>query len=573
MKTYRIGPNWRRLTGWALALSAIPLLTTWDWLPARAAPASVGDYLPPGGSWERADEIAVDLRDDTRPEQVAALASRLGVSLAPNSAVSGPRRLMRARVAPERQQALLAQLRRDPLVEAAEPLRYVTALWKPNDPRYEEQWNFRLIGMEKAWEKARGKGAIVAIIDTGVALESDRKCKQAKDFKETKFVRGYDFIGRDDHPADDHGHGTHVAGTVAESTNNREGVAGIAFEATLMPLKVLTADGYGTTADIADAIHFAADHGAHVINMSLGGPTPDRLMQNACRYAYKKDVAIVCAAGNSGREGVGYPAAFRECIAVSSVGPSGNLAFYSSWGKEVAIAAPGGDKTNGEQDGVLQNTLAPTDGYYSFQGTSMASPHVAGVAGLLVSQGVKDPAQIRQVLQKSAARKEPKEKYGAGVLDAAKAVKAAEEEQREPSRRWGFAFVLGVLGLAVARFRARTAGLAGIPVAATLLFLAGMALPELLAGRFEHGSPANMLGHSALLPLGLLALSLRRPAALRFLAALAAGFAAHLLWDGLRAAAPFSFEAGWRAFPWLWVNVAVAAGVAITALRRGYSEE
>src|SRR5262249_20209933 len=148
-----------------------------------------------------------------------------------------------------------------------------------------------------------------------------------------------------------------VAGTIAESTNNNEGVAGIAFEATVMPLKVLTAQGSGRMSDIAAAIRYAADHGANIINMSLGAPWPDAITRNACKYAREKAVTIVCAAGNSGGEGVGYPAAYPDCIAVSALGPTGELAPYSSWGSQVAISAPGGDKSRGEDAGILQNTV------------------------------------------------------------------------------------------------------------------------------------------------------------------------------------------------------------------------
>src|SRR5256885_16052742 len=125
-------------------------------------------------------------------EGVASLARGLRLRLAENSPLGDPDRILRARVTPADAPGLLAALRRDPLVEAAEPLHMVTALWKPDDPRYAEQWNFRMIGMEKAWDKTRGKGAIVAIIDTGVALENDQKCYRAQDFVDTRFVRGYD---------------------------------------------------------------------------------------------------------------------------------------------------------------------------------------------------------------------------------------------------------------------------------------------------------------------------------------------------------------------------------------------
>jgi serine protease len=121
-----------------------------------------------------------------------------------------------------------------------------------------------MVGAEAAWERARGKDVIVAVIDTGVAAKDSPRGKRARDFGQTRFARGYDFVHDDEDPYDDQGHGTHVAGTVAESTNNHEGVAGLAFEATILPLKVLSSQGSGTTTDVADAIRYAADKGARV---------------------------------------------------------------------------------------------------------------------------------------------------------------------------------------------------------------------------------------------------------------------------------------------------------------------
>jgi serine protease len=299
----------------------------------------------------------------------------------------------------------------------------------PNDPRYGEQWNFQMVGAEAAWKRSRGAGVVVAVIDTGVSGTASGKGQACRDFGSTVFTAGYDFVNGDTDPYDDHGHGTHVAGTIAEATNNLEGVAGLAYGATIMPLKVLSAAGSGTSADIADAIRWAADKGANVINMSLGSPFPDAVIRSACTYASKKGVVIVAAAGNSGKQGVGYPAAYSECIAVSSVGPSGKLAGYSSWGKQVALAAPGGDiggySDRDESAGILQNTNLPVefggqgDGYYAFQGTSMASPHVAAAAALVMSQGIKEPAKVRKALLESAVKVSGGDvkKYGAGILN------------------------------------------------------------------------------------------------------------------------------------------------------------
>ena len=166
-------------------------------------------------------------------------------------------------------------------------------LWQRlTTPEYSKQWNFRNINVEQAWDETKGAGITVAVIDTGVS--------QVPDLKTTKFVKGYDFVNNKDDASDDNGHGTHVAGTIAQSTNNGYGVAGIAYEASIMPLKVLSGSGGGTIADIAESIKFAADNGASVINMSLGGGGASNMLEEAIKYAHSKGVTIIAAAGNEG---------------------------------------------------------------------------------------------------------------------------------------------------------------------------------------------------------------------------------------------------------------------------------
>jgi serine protease len=410
----------------------------------------------------------------------------------------------------------------------------------------------------------------VAVIDTGVAFEQDAKCRLARDFTQTKFVKGYDFIHNDEHPNDDNGHGTHVAGTIAETTNNGEGVAGLAPEAKIMPLKVLSAGGFGNAADIADAIRFAADHGAKVINMSLGSPFPSAIIHNACKYARGKGCTVVAAAGNSGREGVGFPAAWPECIAVSAVGPTEELAPYSSYGKEVAIAAPGGDKSRGEAHGILQNTVAPEDDYYYFQGTSMASPHVAAAAALIVSRGVTDPAEVRNILRKSARRKGPVNQYGAGLLDAAAAAKGAAATQADTLAKTGLGLLPAALCLGLG-FAGRRR-LLGLPFALGLALAFGFLFPDWLTGRLGFDSHLNLIGHSILLP-ALLFFEVEGRKAFRVVSVLALAMAAHLLWDLGHAGAPqitaASAAEGWHALPWLWTNAVVGLGLAMAAFRKG----
>jgi serine protease len=310
--------------------------------------------------------------------------------------------------------------------EFIEPDYIYHALEIPNDPEYSKQWNFRSINIERAWEETKGSGVTVAVIDTGIS--------QVPDLKDTKFVKGYDFVNDRELADDDNGHGTHVAGTIAQSTNNGYGVAGIAYQASIMPLKVLSAQGGGTITDIAEAIKFAADHEADVINMSLGGSGESQLMQEAIDYAHSKGVVVVAAAGNSNQNAAGYPARYPKVIGVSALNSAGTKAFYSNFGAGVDISAPGGDTKEGDLGGILQNTIDPETGeavFKAYQGTSMASPHVAGVAALVKAAGIQDPDQVRDILLKSSrvVQDDPFNHYGAGHLDAGSAVQLALKGQ------------------------------------------------------------------------------------------------------------------------------------------------
>ena len=316
---------------------------------------------------------------------------------------------------------LLSALKKSKLTketEYIEPNYVYKAFEVPNDPQYSQQWNLRSINVESAWDETKGSGVTVAVINTGIS--------KVPDLEQTTFVKGYDFVNDRIEADDDAGHGTHVAGTIAQSTNNNYGVAGVAYEANLMPLKVLGASGGGTVADIAEAIRFAANNGADVINMSLGGPGESSLMEEAIDYAHQKGVFIVAAAGNSNQNSASYPARYPHVVGVSALDPTGNKAPYSNFGAGVDISAPGGS----EAGKILQETIDPERGlpvFEGYQGTSMAAPHVAGVAALVKASGIKEPDEILQVLKQSVrpVQEDPLNHFGAGHVDAAAAVKLA----------------------------------------------------------------------------------------------------------------------------------------------------
>ena len=321
---------------------------------------------------------------------------------------------------------MLSAYSKNPHVQYAEKNYIAHAHVSPNDTLYSEQWNFAQIDMESAWDIQTGiSSVIVAVLDSGVAYEDNQEFvdnpgrgrdywatyQQAPDLAGTNFVAGYDFINDDEHPNDDNSHGTHVTGTIAQTTNNNLGVAGIAYNCSIMPVKVLDSNGSGSYLAIADGIIWATDNGADVINMSLGGPSTLQVLEDAVSYAHSKGVTIVASTGNDAGA-VGYPAAYANVIAVGSIHSGGELASYSNFGDPIDLVAPGGDGVDRDgdtyPDGILQNTFNPntkntTDfNYWFFSGTSMAAPHVSGLAALIISNGINDPDLVRQAMQETA---------------------------------------------------------------------------------------------------------------------------------------------------------------------------
>ena len=368
------------------------------------------------GGDEIEGEIAIDLKDSATDDDIADLARTYGLTLRPASTWGKTRdKIEVADVGPADEAGLLARLSRDPRVEHAEPMAILRASFVPNDPLYaEKQWHLKRAGAEKGWDYTCGKGVTVAIIDTGVACFDKGPFMKGTDLAGTRCTGGYNFVDDNDQAVDDHGHGTHVAGTVAQTTNNAMGAAGMAFCASLMPIKVLSKGGFGTVANVAEGIRFAADNGAQIINMSLGGPIKSRILADAVNHAIDKGVLIVAAAGNSGRS-VGYPAAYPGVMAVSATDQNDKVAWFSSRGPEVAIGAPGVAVT---QQTVCENGRNKCELFGTFNGTSMASPHVAGAAAMVVGLGVTDPGAVKNALLGSAVPKDNPSLFGAGILDA-----------------------------------------------------------------------------------------------------------------------------------------------------------
>jgi serine protease len=377
---------------------------------------------------------------------------------------------------------LASTLRSQPEVLWAQPNHFRRVKWIPNDPGYARQWNFELMRMPVAWDIDNGASdkVVVAVIDTGIATVT-----QQHDFKlwtglrtetvsvpfrvnpdlgSSRILTGRDFAFWSGPVLDMVGHGTHVAGTILQDTNNGLGVAGIAHRARLMPLKAclgyweiqfaLSArgvpgfvhpdeEGGCTDADIANAIRFAADNAAHVINLSIGGEDPSPVIFQALQYAIGRGLFVSIAAGNEFEKGnpLIYPAKYADelegVVSVGAVGRSSRRAYYSTTGSYVEIAAPGGDALEGGFEGVIyqsslleqdfdpQRVIRPRFDRYAevaAQGTSMAAPHVAGVAALLYSKGITSPAEIENLL-KSFARdlgaRGRDDEFGYGLVDAA----------------------------------------------------------------------------------------------------------------------------------------------------------
>lgn len=283
-------------------------------------------------------------------------------------------------------EAAISDLSQQTGVVYVEPNYYVSSTEViPNDPGWGNQYNMNAIRAPAGW--ARNTGAVwvtIAILDTGVDL--------AHPDLFVRILPGYDFVNNDNDPQDDHGHGTHVAAIAAASTNNGEGVAGVNWGANILPVKVLNSSATGTYANVAAGIVWAVDHGAQVINLSLGGPAPSFVLNDAVNYAYQRGVILVASTGNAGAPSVLYPAAYDPVIAVGATDSGNNLAGFSNYGAEVDVVAPGANIYS----------AFPGGGYGYRSGTSMAAPHVSGLAALLWGIPGNGPARIRALIEANA---------------------------------------------------------------------------------------------------------------------------------------------------------------------------
>ncbi|MCP1190070.1 S8 family peptidase [Priestia flexa] len=267
---------------------------------------------------------------------------------------------------------LIEYFNRQAIVEFAEPnyLYLQNQIGLPNDLLYKEQyqWNLSAIQAEAGWDITKGdEHIIIAVIDTGVDLDHP-------DLRR-RLTNGYNVLLNNNFPDDDNGHGTHVSGIIASETNNHEGLAGVTWYNKIMPIKAMGAKGYGTTFDIAKGIFWAVDHGADIINMSLGNYQHSSLLKEAIDYAYNKNVVLIAAAGNENTMQPSYPAAFPNVLSVAAVSYTGQRASFSNYGDYIDVSAPG----------VQIPSTYFNQQYAALSGTSMASPHVAGLAGLLLS--------------------------------------------------------------------------------------------------------------------------------------------------------------------------------------------
>ena len=424
--------------------------------PSPLAPAAAQARGPtvPG-------ELLVQFRSGVSLEQQQAYLQARGLTLKRRHFLA---RYVTVGVPPGGNDAALANaIGNDDMVVSAEEIgmQFPLDAPEPNDPWfYAQRWNFSLVQAQEAWEKTRGVGVIVAVIDTGVAFENYQGFRRGPDFAASQFVYPRNEFDGTSHPNDDWGHGTHIAGTIAEATDNGLEAAGIASDALILPVKacgwVVDQSRYGCPIDVvADAIDWATTHGADVINLSLGGTDPRvDLERAAIQRAQSAGILVVAASGNGGSDHAGdpqlyYPAALPGVVAVGATDSEGVRASYSNYGnspedpaRTLDLVAPGGSAA--DQFGIVQNTLAdfclgnsppePIDpaafATCGVRGTSQAAAHVSAVAALILSlRPDLSGASVRELLQCSAldvGELGTDAEHGYGLVQAGAAVRDSD---------------------------------------------------------------------------------------------------------------------------------------------------
>lgn len=351
-------------------------------------------------------EVLVGLEDTRRADRVL---DRTGYEIIEEEPMLG---LVRLDIGSDEVPAAIARLERERILDYAEPNYIVEASAIPNDTWFADQWGLDEVNASDAWDLGgQGAGVTVAVLDSGTSAKGKDGIQN--------LVAGYDAVYNGDENSDVVGHGTHVSGTIAQTTNNAYGVAGLSPDVDLMPVKVLGDGGWGSNYDIAEGIRWAADNGADVVNMSLGGGGWSNSIHSAVVHADDAGVTVLAASGNSGRRGtLDYPAQYDEVISVGATDAWQRVTSYSNEGPSLDITAPG--------EGILQETPW---GWGTWGGTSMACPHAAATAALIIAQGITDPAEVREILQVTAEDLGSAgfdQAYGHGVIDAYAAVAEAQ---------------------------------------------------------------------------------------------------------------------------------------------------
>lgn len=298
------------------------------------------------------------------------------------------------------------------------------------DPLRAQQWNLDIVEADAAHPIATGQGAVVAVIDSGVNLSHSDLAG--------RLLPGRDFVDGDTTPQDGDGHGTHIAGIVAANTGNGEGVESVAPSAQILPLRVLDDNGEGFTDDVVQAIDYAVAHGADVINLSLSSTVPvlgdvlDSTFAQAIDRALDAGVIVVAVAGNNALPVCENPSAQGRLLCVGAVDRRRQRSTYSSFGLGLGLVAPGGSGAPVSGENVLSTYTSPL--YEEVAGTSQASPHVAGVAALLVSKGIHGQAAVRRILATASdvGQPGPDPVYGAGIVNARRAVDGLPRDAGEP---------------------------------------------------------------------------------------------------------------------------------------------